>query len=155
MGSFPSSTSKNILNTQFKPTQISKNLPFSSIPSYRIHTVRLGNSIQKQNKIPLAPTPLEFHRDSNGRPAETAEIPPDDVHPPTSLPSSPSFYSNDHFPIKPGDFPFSPTLPPISHSPSSSPDEHVYKSRVHLAADEYSTPRSTHKPNQARGSDED
>jgi len=32
-----------------------------------------------------SPIPLEFHRDSNGRPAETGEIPP------ASLPSSPSF----------------------------------------------------------------
>jgi len=55
------------------------------------------------------------------------------------------------FPIKPGDFPFSSTLPPISHSPSSSPDEHVYKSRVHLAADEYSIRGSTHKTESSKG----
>jgi len=78
-------------------------------PAYRIHTVRLGNLIQKQNKIPLAPTPLEFHRDSNGRLAETGEIPPDDVYPPTSLPSSPSVYPNDHFLMDPA---ISPSLQP-------------------------------------------
>jgi hypothetical protein len=68
--------SKNILNTVIH-SNLNAIPPFPKSRHNRIHTVRLGNLIQKQNKIPLAPTPLEFHRDSNGRPAETGEIPPD------------------------------------------------------------------------------
>ncbi len=55
-----------------------------------------------------SPTPLEFHRDSNGRPAEIGEIPPDDVYPP-SLPSSPSFYPTITSPSNPV---ISPSLQP-------------------------------------------